>query len=96
MADSTTDSDTGEEAAVGPGREPTPGTPRWVKLFAGVALLLIVLVVVLLLAGGGQHGPGRHTGSDDGRRTPPAGVTEGRTPPAGDRGGHTPPAGGHR
>lgn len=36
------------------------GTPRWVKVFVGVAVVLVVLVVVLLATGG--HGPGRHTG----------------------------------
>jgi hypothetical protein len=42
------------------------GTPRWVKVFAAVALALIVLVVVLLVAGrGGGHGPGQHALSGD-------------------------------
>jgi len=59
------------------------GMPRWVKVFAGIALVLVVLVAILLLAGG-NHGPGRHTGSAD---TPPASVQE--------AGGHQPPAGGH-
>jgi hypothetical protein len=35
-------------------------TPRWVKIFAIVAVIVIVLIVVLLLLGGG-HSPGRHT-----------------------------------
>jgi hypothetical protein len=38
------------------------GVPRWVKVFAAVALVVILLVVVLLLSGG-EHGPGRHTAS---------------------------------
>ena len=46
---------------------PTAGTPRWVKVFAIVAVAAIVLVVVLLVVGKGGHGPSRHTG-------PPAGV----------------------
>ena len=39
-----------------------PATPRWVKLFAAVALVTVAVVVIAMLAGGGQHGPGRHTG----------------------------------
>ncbi len=36
----------------------TAGTPRWVKVFAIVALLAVVLVVVLILTGrGGEHLP---------------------------------------
>jgi hypothetical protein len=42
-----------------PDREPTTGTPVWVKVFGIVALLLVLLVVILLLIGG-EHGPGRH------------------------------------
>jgi hypothetical protein len=40
----------------------TAGTPRWVKVFAIVAVAAIVLVVVLLVVGKGGHGPSRHTG----------------------------------
>jgi hypothetical protein len=36
-----------------------PGTPRWVKVFAIIALIVVLLVVVMMLAGG-NHGPGRH------------------------------------
>jgi hypothetical protein len=37
------------------------GPPRWVKVFAAIALLLLVLFVLLLVTGrGGEHGPGRH------------------------------------
>jgi hypothetical protein len=42
------------------------GTPRWVKVFAIVALLAVALVVVLLATGGGGHGPGRHALDGDG------------------------------
>ncbi len=39
----------------------TAGTPRWVKLFAIIALLVIGLVVILLVSGrGGPHSPRRH------------------------------------
>jgi hypothetical protein len=44
--------------------QPT-GTPRWVKVFAFVAIVLIALVAVLLIAGGGEHGPGRHTSAGE-------------------------------
>jgi hypothetical protein len=54
----------------------TAGTPRWVKVFALIALVLVVLVVVMLIAGRGGHGPGRHTGGEAGGHTgPPAGIT---------------------
>jgi hypothetical protein len=39
----------------------TAGTPRWVKVFALVALVVIVAVVVMLIVGRGGHGPSRHT-----------------------------------
>ena len=42
------------------------GTPRWVKVFGGVAVLVVLLFVILLLSGrGGGHGPGRHGGASD-------------------------------
>lgn len=45
-----------------PGREPSTGTPRWVKVFGIVALVLIALFVILQLLGvGGSHGPSRHS-----------------------------------
>lgn len=44
--------------------QPT-GTPRWVKVFALVAIVLIALVAVMLIAGGGEHGPGRHTSAGE-------------------------------
>jgi hypothetical protein len=41
--------------------QPYPGTPRWVKVFAIIAIGLVLLVVILLVIGGpGRHGPGRH------------------------------------
>ena len=46
----------------------TTGPPRWVKVFAIVAVVVVVLLGILLLSGGG-HGPGRHTG-DEGGQTP--------------------------
>jgi len=69
------------DTGVVPDREPTTGTPRWVKLFGIVALALVLVVVVMLVAGGGQHGPGRHSGSAE------SGAAGGHKPPAGD---HTP------
>ena len=80
--------DTDDDSGVGP-RESTTGPPRWVKVFAIIALVLVLLVVILLLAGGGSHGPGRHTRSVGGARgqTPPAAVIE-----SGVVGRHQPPA----
>jgi len=44
--------------------QPT-GTPRWVKVFALVAIVLVALAAVMLIAGGGEHGPGRHASADE-------------------------------
>lgn len=57
--------DSGDDAGVGPDREPTTGTPRWVKVVGIIALIVILLVVIAILAGGGEHGPGRHSGGGD-------------------------------
>lgn len=50
--------------SLGPDRRPIPdgatGTPRWVKLFVGLAAVVILTLLVLQFVGGGQHGPGRH------------------------------------
>ena len=43
------------------GATPFTGAPRWVKVFALIALVLLVLFLVVQLVGG-DHGPGRHTG----------------------------------
>jgi hypothetical protein len=45
---------------MGPGRELTPGIPRWVKVFGIVALVLVLLVIIMMFVSGGSHGPGRH------------------------------------
>ena len=37
-----------------------PGTPRWVKTVAIVALVLILVVAGVLVVSGGQHGPMQH------------------------------------
>ncbi|MGI9099587.1 MAG: hypothetical protein ACR2H2_14045 [Solirubrobacteraceae bacterium] len=67
----------GDDTGAGPGRRSPPRTPRWVKVFAVIALVPVVLVVLMLLIDGDSHGPGRHMGGD----TPPASATDGRTPP---------------
>jgi len=36
--------------------------PRWVKVFAAVAVLLVVIVVLKFALDGGGHGPGMHGG----------------------------------
>lgn len=68
------------DPGVGPDRRSTtsapryPGTPRWVKVFAIVALILVLLVVIMVFASGGGHGPGRHmpSGGADGNTLPVA------------------------
>jgi hypothetical protein len=59
MADPPSDPDTG----LGPDRESTTATPRWVKVFGVIAFVAVLLFVILLLTGG--HGPGRHTSPGD-------------------------------
>jgi len=54
---------------VGPDRESTPSTPRWVKVFGIIVIVLVLLVGIIMFTGvGGQHGPGRHI--------PPSSVTK--------------------
>jgi hypothetical protein len=49
-----------------------PGTPRWVKVAAAIAMVMVVLVGIVVLSGvGGSHGPGRHFPSSG---TPPTQV----------------------
>jgi hypothetical protein len=88
MADPRSHTDSDPTSLAAPGEEPAavkrPAAPRWVKLFGVITALLIVLVVVLLLASGGNHGPGRHSGSDDNGQAVPS-----------DGAGHKPPPGGH-
>ena len=43
-----------------------PGTPRWVKLGAIVAVLVLVLVLAVMILSGGEHGPMRHVPSAPG------------------------------
>ena len=45
--------------------EESPGTPRWMKVFAIIALIVVVLVAIVMVAGGGTHGPSRHIPSGD-------------------------------
>jgi hypothetical protein len=37
-----------------------PGTPRWVKIGAIVAVTVVLLVVLAMVLLGGEHGPMRH------------------------------------
>ena len=60
----------------------SPGTPRWVKTSAVVALVVAVIIVIVMLLSGGEHGPGRHSGGE----APTAPVAEEHVPP----GGHGP------
>jgi hypothetical protein len=52
-------SGTGDEPGVAADVESTTGTPRWVKVFALIALVVVVLSVILVLTG--RHGPSRHS-----------------------------------
>jgi hypothetical protein len=52
--------ETDDATSVGPGRGPTTGLPRWVKVFLIIAIVLVLAFVVSFLAGVG-HGPGLHT-----------------------------------
>lgn len=79
MAESTPNRDRDEQ----PSDRPLSGTPRWVKVFAVVALTLIVGFILLQVSGvGGEHGPGRHA---------PNGETGGARPPDATTVGHTGP-----
>jgi hypothetical protein len=60
MTDPSSDRDDG----VGPNRESSIGTPRWVKVLGVIALIVVVLFVVLLVTGGRHRGPSRHFGLD--------------------------------
>lgn len=37
-----------------------PGVPRWVKVFALIALAVVVVLAAVMLLGG-EHGPGMHS-----------------------------------
>ena len=66
---------------------PYPGTPRWVKVFGIIVIVVVLLVVARMFIGGGEHGPGRHTPSDDaGGQVPPSSVMEDHASPEGGRG----------
>jgi hypothetical protein len=73
-----------------PGPEPTIGAPRWVRVSAIIGLAIVVLFVLMMLFGGAEHGPGRHSGSDDDPRQAPSSVGG-----SGDADAHAPPRGGH-
>jgi hypothetical protein len=63
-----------------------PGTPRWVKVFAIIAVVVLLVIVIMMFTGvGGDHGPSRHIA--------PSNVTDIQAPSA-DRGGHSSPEGG--
>jgi ABC-type transporter Mla subunit MlaD len=78
MTQPTAGPESDEGAMSGPDRGTRPTTPRWVKVFAVVALVAVLLLVVLLVVGGGEHGPTRHTGNHA-----ESGALNGHTAPAG-------------
>jgi len=53
-------------AARGSAAAAYPGTPRWVKLGAIIAVVVILLVVLIMVIAGGEHGPMRHIPSASG------------------------------
>ena len=64
------DSDDGTRAE--PNGLSAPRTPRWVKVFAVIALVLVLLAAIALFTGlGGPHGPGRHMPAGDGAANEP-------------------------
>lgn len=65
-----------------PAADGPPGIPRWVKVSGAIILLLVAVLAVSKVAGV-EHGPGRHSGSDNGRdHAPPAGAAPNHAPPA--------------
>jgi len=59
--------DTPNDAGEGLPQRPTPGTPRWVKVFGIVVIALVLVFVVLHLTG---HGFGGHTPLPSGAQQP--------------------------
>lgn len=69
--------ETGHDASSGDVRGEPTGMPRWVKVFAIIALVVGVLLVIILLTGGpGEHGPSRHQSSGLESVAPPGSITE--------------------
>ncbi len=69
MSDVPSSASTAEERASQPARGPGavyPGTPRWVKVGAIVAVVLVLLLVLVMVVAGGEHGPLRHIPSAGG------------------------------
>lgn len=56
MADSSRD----------PAMPQRPGTPRWVKAIGVLLVAMAVIALVVMIVGGGQHGPARHTVTENG------------------------------
>jgi hypothetical protein len=44
-------------------RDEITGTPRWVKVFAAIAIVVVLLFALMMFGRG--HGPGRHFRSAD-------------------------------
>jgi hypothetical protein len=68
-----------------------PRTPRWVKVFAIIAIVLVMLFVILQVISGGEHGPRRHSssGNDLGGYTSYSSIIEDLTTSGDDAGGDT-------
>ena len=66
MTESPVNAGPDESSAAGRDRSEVadyPGTPRWVKVGAIVAVVVLVLVLAIMLLSGGEHGPLRHVPS---------------------------------
>ncbi len=68
MTDPSRYLDSGDETTAGSKPKSADGLPRWVKIFATVAVIIVLLLAVTLLVGGGEHGPSRHSHSGDAGR----------------------------
>ncbi|NUQ73897.1 MAG: hypothetical protein HUU21_10095 [Polyangiaceae bacterium] len=56
MADPPPYPDPGDDTGVGPDRESSTSTPRWVKVSGLITVIMVLLFVVVHLAGGGFRG----------------------------------------
>jgi hypothetical protein len=86
MADPTPASESG----AGHDSQSPPGAPRWVKVFAAIALTVVVVIAIMLLVGGADHGLGRHSSGGAGGNSASSSTTQ-----ADDGAGHRIPPGAH-
>lgn len=84
--------DSNGDTGLKPDRGSPPRTPRWVKVFAIIAIVLVLLFVILQFTGGVNHGPRRHSplGADLSSHTLFSSITADTTLSGGDLGSYTP------